>query len=166
MRRPLAGHPDGTAGLVMQLIPPRFTTLAGPPSLQTCTRDVYPAGNRFSPQKIMRIALGAARAAAHLHARGLLHGDVYAHNLQCDADGFCLLGDMGGASFLPADKAASQALQRLEVRAFGCLLEELLAHGVQAPPDALTALQGRCLGTPAQRPLFNEIIQSLEEVRA
>lgn len=163
---PLAGHPEGTAGLVMQLIPPRFTTLAGPPSLQTCTRDVYPAGSRFSQQKIMRIALGVARAAAHLHALGLLHGDLYAHNLQCDADGFCLLGDMGGASFLPADKTASQALQRLEVRAFGCLLEELLAHGVQAPPAALVALQTRCLGTPAQRPLFEEIVQSLEGVRA
>lgn len=158
---PLAGHPEGTAGLVMQLIPPRFTTLARPPSLQTCTRDVYPAGSRFSPQKIMRIALGVARAAAHLHARGLIHGDLYAHNLQCDADGFCLLGDMGGASFLPVDKAESQALQRLEVRAFGCLLEELLAHGVRAPPAALTALQESCLGTPTQRPLFEEIVQRL-----
>ena len=158
---PLAGHPQGTAGLVMQLVPPRFTTLAGPPNLQTCTRDVYPAGSRFSTQKIMRIAFGVARAAAHLHALGLLHGDVYAHNLQCDADGFCLLGDMGGASFLPADQAASQALQRLDVRAFGCLLEELLAHSVQAPAAALAALQARCLGTPAQRPLFDEIVQSL-----
>ena len=158
---PLAGHPEGTAGLVMQLIPPRFGTLAGPPSLQTCTRDVYPAGIDFSQQKIMRIALGVAHAAAHLHTRGLLHGDLYAHNVQCDADGFCLLGDMGGASFLPADRAASQALQRLEVRAFGCLLEELLAHGVQAPPAALTALRDTCLGTPAKRPLFGQILQSL-----
>jgi hypothetical protein len=161
----LAGHPDGTPGLVMQLIPPRFVTLAGPPSLQTCTRDVYRAGSRFSPPKIMLIALGVARAAAHLHDHGLLHGDLYAHNLQCDANGFCLLGDMGAATFLPADKAASQALQRLEVRAFGCLLEELLAHQVQAPPDALTALQDSCQGTPAQRPLFSEIVQHLESIR-
>ena len=158
---PLAGHPQGTAGLVMELIPPRFTTLAGPPSLQTCTRDVYPAGSRFSMQKVMRIALGVAQAAAHLHARGLLHGDVYAHNLQCDADGFCLLGDMGGASFLPADKPASQALQRLEVRAFGCLLAELLAHCGQTPAEALTLLCDQCLGSPALRPLFDEIVQSL-----
>jgi hypothetical protein len=158
---PLAGHPEGTAGLVMQLIPPRFTTLAGPPSLQTCTRDVYPPGSCFSQQKIMRIALSVARAAAHLHASGLLHGDVYAHNLQCDADGFCLLGDMGGASFLPADQAASQALQRLEVRAFGCLLEELLAHCGQTPAEALTLLRDQCLATPALRPLFDEIVQSL-----
>ncbi len=158
---PLAAHPKGTAGLVMLLVAPRFATLAGPPSLQTCTRDVYPAGSRFSMQKVKRIALGVARAAAHLHAVGLLHGDLYAHNLQCDADGSCLLGDMGGASFLPADPAASRALQRLEVRAFGCLLEELLAHGIQTPPAAFSALQARCMSAPAQRPLFDEIMQSL-----
>ena len=158
---PLAGHPDGTAGLVMQLIPPSFTTLAGPPSLQTCTRDVYPASSSFSSQKIVRVALGVARAAAHLHAQGLMHGDLYAHNLQCDADGFCLLGDMGAASFMPTDDAASQALQRLEVRAFGCLLEELLAHGAQTPPEALTGLRDRCLRTPAHRPLFDEVVQNL-----
>ena len=146
----------------MPLIAPRFATLAGPPSLQSCTRDVYPPGSRFSISKIMRIALGVARATAHLHGQGLLHGDVYAHNLHCDADGFCLLGDRGAASFLPADKAASHALQRLEVRAFGCLLEELLAQAEQAPPPALTTLQSRCLGPPAQRPLFGEIVQFLD----
>ena len=162
----LTGHPEGTAGLVMQLIPPTYTTLAAPPSLQTCTRDVYPTNSYFSQQKIMHIALGVARAAAHLHAQGLLHGDLYAHNLQCDADGLCLLGDMGGSSFLPVDKLASQALQRLEVRAFGCLLEELLAHGEASTPAALTALRDSCLGTPAQRPLFDEIVQSLVTKRA
>ena len=162
---PLAGHPEGTAGLVMQLIPPHFSTLAGPPSLQTCTRDVYPPDSRFSPQKIMRIALGIARATAHLHAGGLLHGDLYAHNVQCDADGVCRLGDMGAASFLPADEAVSQGLQRLEVRAFGCLLEELLAHGLQAPAATLVALRGSCLGAPAVRPLFGDILQTLNQFR-
>ena len=164
---PLSGHPDGTQGLVMPLIAPRFAPLAGPPSLQSCTRDVYPPGSRFSMSKIMRIALGVARATAYLHGQGLLHGDVYAHNLQCDADGFCLLGDRGAASFLPADKTASHAshaLQRLEVRAFGCLLEELLAQSAQAPPPALTTLKSRCLGLPAQRPWFGEIVQILASI--
>ncbi len=158
---PLAGHPDAAQGLVMQLIPPSFSTLALPPSLQTCTRDVYPAGTRFSLPKVLRIALGVARAAAHLHARGVLHGDLYAHNLQCDADGFCMLGDMGAAWFFPSDRAAAQALQRLEVRAFGCLLEELLAHCEVPVPEALTALRDSCLQAPAQRPLFGGIVQSL-----
>lgn len=158
---PLAGHPDGTAGLVMQHIPPRYRTLAGPPSLASCTHDVYPAGTRFAPGTVLRIARGVASAAAHLHASGLLHGDLYAHNLQCDAEGHCVLGDMGAASFLPADKAQSQGLQQLEARAFGCLLEELLAH-CEADMPALAALRDDCLQPQvAARPLFGQIQQQL-----
>ncbi|WP_394790952.1 leucine-rich repeat-containing protein kinase family protein [Rhodoferax sp.] len=157
----LAGHPAGTAGLVMEFIPPQFSTLAGPPSLASCTRDVYPPGTRFTPDKVLRIARGVASAAAHLHAHGLLHGDLYGHNLQCDADGHCVLGDMGAASFLPANAAQSQALQQLEARAFGCLLEELLAHCPDAQP-ALAALRDDCLQPQvAQRPVFAAIRQRL-----
>nr|WP_315240025.1 leucine-rich repeat-containing protein kinase family protein [uncultured Albidiferax sp.] len=162
---PLTAHPQGTAGLVMPCIPPHYTTLAGPPSLESCTRDVYPAGTAFSLATVLRIAQGVAAAAAHLHASGLLHGDLYAHNLQCNAEGHCLLGDMGAASFLPADAAQAQALQRLEVRAFGCLLEELLAHCPENPPGLtakLATLRNDCLQTTvASRPLFAQIVQHL-----
>ncbi len=158
---PLAGHPDGAQGLVMQLISPAFSTLALPPSLQSCTRDVYAAGTQFTLQKVLLIALGVAQATAHLHACGLLHGDLYAHNLQCDASGFCMLGDMGAAWFLPDDTDAAQALQRLEVRAFGCLLEELLARCKEPAPEELTALRDSCLQAPKQRPLFKEVLQCL-----
>ncbi len=172
---PLSGHPDGSAGLVMRCIAPSFTTLAGPPSLASCSRDVYPAGTRFELATLLRIARSAAAAAAHLHANGLLHGDLYGHNLQCDANGHCVLGDMGAASFLPADAAQALALQRLEARAFGCLLEELLAHGPQdaAGADqavltalaALAALRDACLQpTVAARPLFAQISQQLDLV--
>ena len=164
---PLAGHPQGTAGLVMPLVPPHFSTLAGPPSLASCTRDVYPAGTVYSAEKILLIARGVASAAAHLHASGLLHGDLYAHNLQCDAQGDCVLGDMGAASFLPADAAQALSLQRLEVRAFGCLLEELLAHCEGAPLAGLVTLRDACLKPqPAVRPLFADIRQQLEALDA
>ena len=161
---PLAAHPQGTAGLVMPCIPPHFSTLAGPPSLDSCTRDVYPVGTLFSIEKVLRIAHSVASAAAHLHASGLLHGDLYAHNLQCSAEGHCLLGDMGAASFLPANAAQTQALMQLEVRAFGCLLEELLAHcPVQAVE--LHTLRNDCLQTEvATRPLFAQIVQRLHSI--
>ncbi|WP_367846203.1 leucine-rich repeat-containing protein kinase family protein [Rhodoferax sp. WC2427] len=165
---PLAEHPQGTAGLVMPCIPPHFTTLAGPPSLDSCTRDVYAVGTQFSTEKLLRIARGVAAAAAHLHASGLLHGDLYAHNLQCDADGHCLLGDMGAASFLPTDTLQAQALQRLEARAFGCLLEELLAHcpeNATPPAKELATLRNDCLQTAvALRPLFAQIVQRLNSI--
>ena len=162
----LAGHPDGLEGLVMPLIAPSFGTLAQPPSLDSCTRDVYAPTVRFSVDKLLRIALGAAKAAAHLHRQGLLHGDLYAHNLQCNARGDVLLGDMGAASFLPTDLAVSHALQRLEVRAFGCLLEELLTHCDEATPSALAALRDACLNQAAARPLFEHIVEQLAAVQA
>jgi hypothetical protein len=168
---PLTGHPQGTAGLVMHFIPATFKTLAGPPSLASCTRDVYPQGTRFAPAAIARIAQGVAAAGAHLHARGVLHGDLYAHNLQCDADGQCLLGDMGAASFLPENAARSQALQRLETRAFGCLLDELLLHAdaslSAAMRESWVGLRDDCLQeTVAARPLYAEIAQRLQAVAA
>ena len=157
----LEGHPDGLEGLVMPLIPSSFATLAAPPSLDSCTRDVYAAATRFSVCQMVRIALAAATAGVHLHRQGLLHGDLYAHNLQCDAQGNALLGDMGAASFLPLDPMVSQALQRLEVRAFGCLLEELLTRCDSTPPPGLIKLRDDCLQSPTQRPLFAEIVQKL-----
>ena len=175
---PLDGHPNGTAGLVMHLLPPSYRTLAAPPSLQSCTRDVYPADAVFELAHVWRTAWGAASAAAHLHANGLLHGDLYAHNLQCTAGGDCLLGDMGAASFLPSNPSDSQRLQRLEVRAFGVLLAELLSHspvqleqtqnqkgaGLQAARSSLMALADVCLQLPAKRPLFAGIVRQLQSI--
>ena len=161
----LVGHPDDLEGLVMPLIPPSFATLAAPPSLDSCTRDVYADATRFSVDQLMRIALAAASAGAHLHRQGLLHGDLYAHNLQCDAQGNALLGDMGATSFLPNDLTVSQALQRLEVRAFGCLLEELLTRCDSAAPRGLVKLRDDCLQSPTRRPLFENIVQQLKQLK-
>lgn len=161
----VAGHPQGTPGIVMPLIEPSFMTLAGPPSLETCSRDVYPEGQRFDAANAFRLARCLADATAHLHARGILHGDLYAHNTLWREDGTALLGDFGAASFLPeADAAMSRGLQRLEVRAFGCLLEELMGRCQAAAPhkdaleQGLATLRDACLDcTPARRPLFQEI---------
>ena len=120
------GHPQGTQALVMGLIPPHYRNLAGPPSLASCSRDVYAADARFTPAQAHAIARGAGEALAHLHARGLVHGDFYAHNLLVDDDGHALLGDFGAASFLPqGDTARAEALLRIDRRAHAVLVEEL-----------------------------------------
>lgn len=122
------GHPDGIEGLVLRIIPPRFRNLAGPPSFASCTRDVYPEGLRLSAAPALRIARGIRSALSQLHERGLVHGDLYAHNILVDEDGDSLLGDFGAASFLPADAPRRAALQRLDRRAFGWLVDELAQH--------------------------------------
>ncbi|WP_300440510.1 leucine-rich repeat-containing protein kinase family protein [Zoogloea sp.] len=164
----LEAHPDATEGLVMALIDSGFRSLAGPPSLESCTRDIYPAGTRFTPEVALAIARGIASAAAHLHGRGILHGDLYAHNILHCGQGRVLLGDFGAASCVPPhDRQAAEALQRIELRAFGCLLEELLAACDEADRSSpalqpLAALQARCLtDSPDSRPLFAEVVQAL-----
>lgn len=164
----ITDHPLQAQGLVMPLINAEFANLAGPPSLSSCTRDVYPETTKFDLATVHRIALGIASAAAHLHAHGLMHGDLYAHNILHNAAGHALLGDFGAAWFLPAaDAAQATAMQRLEVRAFGCLLEELIdrcqadAHAHTAF-NALIHIKTQCLQMdPQSRPLFVEITQRL-----
>ena len=154
-------HPAGAEGLVLELIDPAYGNLAGPPSLATCTHDVYAPGTTFTLAAALRLAHGMAAAAAHLHAQGILHGDFYAHNILATPTGAALLGDFGAASFFDPAGPPALALQRLETRAFGCLLEELLAHcpaGDAAPRAALADLQRRCTQpTVAARPLLAEI---------
>jgi serine/threonine protein kinase len=152
----------------MELIGPQYTNLAGPPSLESCTRDIYHPDMRFGLRSVVDIAHGIAAAANHLHQRGVMHGDLYAHNILHDGDGHALLGDFGAASFHAADDTATAiALQRLEVRAYGCLLEELLERCNEADKHAagvatLIALRDRCLNEEIDsRPLFDEIAARL-----
>ncbi|MFM0501418.1 leucine-rich repeat-containing protein kinase family protein [Paraburkholderia caffeinilytica] len=164
-------HPAGAHGLVMELIDPQFTNLAGPPSLASCTRDVYGADTRFEPASVLRIAYGMASAACHLHRQGVMHGDLYAHNILHGGQGRALLGDFGAASFyVTDDQDFRSALQRLEVRAYGCLLEELIDRCDWPTADAdmaarLVALKEACLSEDiGSRPLFDEIASVLSQL--
>ena len=162
------GHPDAQQGLVMQLIDPSFYNLAGLPSLASCSRDVYADDCRFSADVALNIAKGIASAAAHLHGQGITHGDLYGHNILLNARGECLLGDFGAASFhATTDSEETRALQRLEVRAFGVLLGELLARvdsGLSAERrQALEDLEQRCCHPDVlARPGFREVIEALK----
>ncbi len=153
----LSDHPEGRLGLVMPRLASDVQALAGPPSFDTCTRDVYPAGLRLSAAQVLQIALGVASAAAHLHAQGLLHGDLYAHNTLWHPRGEVRLSDLGAAACLPQGQPRqAAALMALDVLALGHLLDELLQH--LDPGDApslagLRELTQACLSpTPALRP--------------
>lgn len=123
----ITDHPDSKNGLVLELIPPLFKNLGNPPSLQTCTRDTFPNQTIFSTPQVIRIALGIADVAVQLHTQGITHGDLYAHNILIDEKAHPLLSDFGAASFYNIQDVTAPAIQRLEVRAFGCLLEDLLS---------------------------------------
>ncbi|MEL6381655.1 MAG: leucine-rich repeat-containing protein kinase family protein [Cyanobacteria bacterium J06626_18] len=163
---------EGKTGLVFSFIPADHEKLGNPPSLETCSRDTYSDDTSFTLPVIVQIARSIASAAMHLHANGVMHGDLYAHNTLVNKTGEAILSDLGAASFYDAtDTATGQALERLEVRAFGCLLEDLLDRyaptGETQEEDAtrlprLRHLQQDCMQpSPALRPLFTDIHEAL-----
>ncbi len=169
----LTGHPEGKDGLLLSLLPKQFRPLANPPCLDSCTRDNYNSTCSFTLSHIFQISSAIASAAAHLHKKGISHGDLYGHNILINPEAHVLLSDFGAATpyqHMPAHICL--ALERLEVRAFGCLLEELLTRIV--PSDAiqhaktikaLQDLQDTCnTSTTKQRPLFAEINTTLSDL--
>ena len=165
---PLQRLQDGPPGLLLERIAPSFQPLAGPPSLASCTRDCYAEQRRFTVAEALGILRGTAAAVAHLHQRGILHGDLYAHNLLVDAAGQTLLGDFGAASFFQPQSSNGTALQQLEARAFACLLEELLRRCNKSDQPhqqtRLWQLHARCNNPhPSERPLFVDILEWLKD---
>ncbi len=175
----IENHPEQKAGLLLSLIPPDYKNLGNPPNLETCIRDTYTPDTSFSFVSILRIALGISAAAAHLHHQGIMHGDLYAHNILVNDAGDSLLGDFGAASFYKRhDIETGQALEQLEVRAFGCLLQDLLDHydldhddakdsvSQQVAIDQLRLIQQNCMNpTPALRPSFTTIYADLTSIK-
>ena len=157
---------EGRKALVLSLIPTEFRNLGGPPSRASCTRDTYPDGTVFPPEFALRVARDVASACAHLHGRGLLHGDLYAHNVLTDSQGRSLFGDFGAASpldVLPPPLAKRSV--RMESRAFGCLLDDLgsrIAPEDNALKTSLLGLRDACWSPdPGTRPDLVTICQEL-----
>ena len=121
----IINHPDHVQGLVMPLLSPDLIILAQPPSFESCSRDVYLPETKLSKTQANHIAQGVKKAMYHLHAKGLMHGDLYAHNILW-SDAQVVLSDLGGASFLPIeDKALAESLMQLDRHAYQVLIEEL-----------------------------------------
>ena len=161
-------HPEGKDVLMLELIPSHYFNLGLPPTLQTCSRDVYKEGFSLTLQQAIKILQAMADAATHMHAHGIMHGDFYAHNIMIDAKANSILGDFGGASYFePNREEERNALERLEVRAFGCLMEEMLTlssndHTNIEQRELLNTLKIRCLNEDTStRPLFKTIYKEI-----
>lgn len=146
-------------GLILEYIPNVYRNLGLPPDFETCTRDTFTGETSFTPESILEVARSIASASAHLHARGLMHGDLYAHNILINDDDHCYLGDFGAASFYePHEKA----FEKIEVRAFGCLIEDMLSLCPTKEGDTyerLEQLRKQCMNEKVEeRPFFSEMM--------
>lgn len=158
------GSNDGSdAGLVMDVVR-NMSELAGPPSFSTVSRDVYPASSSSRTlEQVLSLARRIAGTAAEMHSRRWAHGDLYGHNILVSRRPpfNCYLTDLG-ASY----KYEDPRVERIETRAFGILLQELLScvDGSGSSPShdglyaKLFAVSERCTQSClTRRPAFSEI---------
>jgi len=167
----VTAHPEGKDVLMLELIPPHYFSLGLPPTLQTCSRDVYPESFSLTVAQALNILQAMADAATHIHAHGIMHGDFYAHNIMIDSNGNSILGDFGGASYFEPSRAQEcDALERLEVRAFGCLVEEMLElcqddSSNDRLKHKLETLKNACMSeNNEKRPLFITLYTQIMEM--
>ena len=124
------GAPDGQMATALPLLlDSAMHPLAGPPSFDSCTRDVYDPELRLQADQAQQLLQGIRSAITHLHGRGLLHGDLYAHNILCNLQtGQAVLSDFGAAALLQGLPETQQAqLQQIELRALRHLENEVQA---------------------------------------
>lgn len=121
-------HPEGLPVLVMEQLSSDFAVLASPPSLESCTRDVYAETFQLNSTSCLKIVSAVADTANYLHQKGIMHGDLYAHNILIRPNFDCILSDFGAASsYLSLQTDIRLSLEKIEVKAFGYLLDELMS---------------------------------------
>ena len=152
-------------GLLLELIPAIFKNLGNPPNFDTCTRDTYEDNKEFTVEEVYTIAKAIASAAAHLHDKGLMHGDLYAHNILINNEFTCYLGDFGAASFY---NKQIREFEKIEVRAYGCLLDDMLSRCNAKDTTeyrSLDKLRNSCMSEDINdRPFFDEVEKQLTYV--
>ncbi|MBH0037856.1 MULTISPECIES: leucine-rich repeat-containing protein kinase family protein [unclassified Pseudoalteromonas] len=155
-------------GLVMELIDKSFANLGLPPSLETCTRDTFNNDCHYSTHAILKITKQMASTLHHLHTNKVSHGDIYAHNTMINQDHDVLFGDFGAATNLAMlSEYQQKQLELIEVRALGCLIEDLLGTVTGDDRqselfDKMSDMAKRAMQPVLnQRPTFTELLEEL-----
>lgn len=145
--------PDGKYGFVMPLIPADYQTLGDRPDFVTLTRDVFDSHETFSLEFVTRVLQDVAEALSHCHQKGVMHGDIYAHNILSNHKGESKLGDFGAASLYQPGSQDGALRERIDVAGFGYLIEDLLTRtkGKEEPFAKLNELKDMCLNPEITR---------------
>ena len=121
----IAGHPQGAQGLVMGLIPPRYRSLAGrpawPAARATCIRPAAPVPGAGARHRARRAGRARAPARARADARRFLRATTSwstTMRMRCWATS-------APRRSCPRTTPRAEALQRIDRRALGVLIDEL-----------------------------------------
>ncbi|MFM2587478.1 leucine-rich repeat-containing protein kinase family protein [Vibrio sp. TBV020] len=130
-------EPDYLA-LVMELIPDNFYNLGLPPTLETCSRDVFHPDFELSVEQITHIVNQMMDVFEHMHSNKVCHGDLYAHNVLVNESGEMIFGDFGAASVYGyLDEPLQRGIRQVEARALAHFIDDLLS--VCKPREKQTA---------------------------
>lgn len=111
--------------------------LAGPPSMESCSRDVYDADALSSDNdtalSVVRMVTQLLDALVALHdVTSVCHGDFYAHNILVRRSGSsqhpARLTDFGAAFCYDRTASYGPYLQAVELRAFAIFVQECVAQ--------------------------------------
>lgn len=146
---------DNKLAVVLNLIPNDFLSLGNPPNFSTCTRDTFPEGFELSASAILKIVQDIICAICTMHDLHVAHGDLYAHNIMfagSNRETFAAtLCDFGASTYYHGvSKSIAEKFEKIEVLAFGNLLEDLSSVvktadiGEENLLDQLQKVQRRC----------------------
>ncbi|KHT46749.1 leucine-rich repeat-containing protein kinase family protein [Vibrio sinaloensis] len=114
--------------LVMKLIPDNYVNLGLPPTLETCTRDVFKPEFRLSVRQIEKIVDQMVDVFNHMHDNKVCHGDLYAHNVLINQECEMIFGDFGAASVYDyLTETQQRGVRKVEARALSHFIDDLLS---------------------------------------
>lgn len=162
-------------GLVFPLIPSdSYISLASPPSFETVTRDVYKVNHNLTISNTLNILYQIASCCNLLHRAGIMHGDLYGHNILIPRSDFNLstyLVDFGAATYYYPSSCSidRRYYESIEVNSFSKLIEELtnLTDFDQhiSIKNQLQSLYNDCSQENViNRPSFDNIVNKLQEL--
>lgn len=118
-------EPDFNA-LIMKLIPSHYGNLGQPPSLESCTRDVFTQGQSFTQDVANNYIAQMTRLVEHLEAAEICHGDLYAHNTLVGEEAHLLFGDFGAASkYHHLGETQKAGIRRIERRSLAHFIDDI-----------------------------------------
>lgn len=118
---------ESAQGVIMDLIPKDYRNLGFPPSLASCTRDVFDTSHQFDEAQIYLIIQQMADVLGHIHRHQFIHGDVYAHNVLIDSEARLLFSDFGAACNIASfSKSQQKMLFAAEYRAFSYFVDDIV----------------------------------------